>query len=169
MSKSVGNPEKVKRFNVGIWVAFFCLAIIIAISSLFVYWTFYPYNDLEIETSGELQGVVERNRDGIPIVSRGSSIFLEIQYCNNDVDVYSERYLESPSFSVFTSVDDEPVAATELPSQQFFPQEPQCGAAKVGIPIPEYIVPGVYRLKNINTYQANPVNLVNVTYYSETF
>lgn len=158
-----------KKFNIGLWVIVSCFVIIVFISLLFTVWLTFPYNDLTIKTSGELQGVEERDAEGLPIVNRGTSIFLEVEYCNQGVDVYSKRYLESSNFSIFASRDDSPIAATQLPSQNFFIEESHCGVFDTEIPIPEYVVPGLYRLKNINTYEANPLVSPEIVYYSEMF
>lgn len=159
------------HFTIGMWIAVGCTIVIALIVALLLFWSFEPGDKLEIDTNGRLYGATEHNEDGLHVVELGESIYLYVRYCNNGVDVISERFLESPSFSVFESSDGEtPVAATALPRQDFFPQEAQCGYSRVQFSIPEYIIPGVYRLKNVNFYSLNPLRQKeSVTYYSEFF
>lgn len=158
-----------KRWKWAQWIVFVTFVVLLGLLTWILVWSFRPYNDLWIETDGTM--VAEsRNAGGMPILRPGDDIILPVEFCNEDVDVVSERWLESPRFSVYSSGDDyTPVGAVSIPGEQFLPPEAQCGEIDARIRIPGYIRPGIYRLRNDNVYEANPLRSVTVTYYSEWF
>ena len=140
-----------------------------------------PYDDFSTtpkdqNESGEaiLKGVSEYTEEGVPIINFGESISYEVETCNNGVDLYVEKWLESyGKYSPSSEAElepDERTGAVIIALQEFFVPEPICTDGTVVVEIPGRINRDiVYSLKVDYAYQANPLRTEIVSTRTEKF
>ena len=140
-----------------------------------------PYDDFSQVSKNQnnegealLKNIDERTEEGLPIVHLGDTISYDVETCNDGVDLYVEKWLESygrysPTSEVSLNADQR-TGAIIIASQEFFVPEPICVDGTVEVKIPERINRDiVYGLRVTYTYQANPLRKETIVTRTEKF
>ena len=171
-------PKKTVSLAASVVIGMLGFALFITIASIIA--TIWPYNEFSQEPkepneNGEATITTdtgELTEDGIPIVEQKLSY--EVETCNNGVNIFVEKWLDSyGKYSTTSKVsleDTEKSGSILIAVQEFYVPEPVCTDGTIEVTIPGRVNRDIlYKLRVTYSYKGNILNTVSDTKYTELF
>ena len=172
------SSPKTLSLAASIVISMLAFAVLITIAGIIA--TVWPYNEFSSEPldpneDGFAKITSDTGRfteEGYPIVNRSFSY--NVHTCNNGVDLFVEKWLDSygkytPTSEIELGPEDRS-GAVLIAVQEFYVPEAICADGVVEITIPGRVNPDiVYSLRVVYAYQGNPLNVVETVTRTEKF